>query len=220
MAEYTLVIGNRNYSSWSLRGWLAMRLAGVAFEEIVIPLDEPGTRAAIAAHSPSGWVPVLRHGSTTIWDSLSIAEYLAETLPQAGLWPRDRAARAAARSVSAEMHSGFPALRNGMAMNIRARFAPRPIAADTEAEIGRITSLWAACRREFAADGPDEGFLFGRPTIADAMFAPVVTRFATYGVPLDDGARQYCARVTAMPAMQEWIAAAAREPWSLSKYDP
>ena len=219
MAEYTLVIGNRNYSTWSLRGWLVARMAGIEFDEIVIPLDEPTTKEAIARHSPSGWVPVLKHRGNTIWDSLAIAEYLAELRP--GLWPRDAMARAAARSVSAEMHSGFQALRNTMAMNIRARFAPRPMTEDVRAEIARIEGLWRDCRTRFAATAArDDGFLFGALSIADAMFAPVVTRFASYGVALAEDSRRYCAAVIALPDMQEWIEGASREPWALPQYDP
>lgn len=221
MAEYTLVIGNRNYSSWSLRAWLAARLAGLAFDEIVIPLDEPGTAASIAHHSPSGRVPVLLHGGIAIWESLAILEFIAERRPQAGLWPADPDARAVARSVAAEMHAGFMALRAGFAMNIRARFVPRASTPEEAADIARITALWRDCRGRFGSRSADDrGFLFGTPGAADAMFAPVVTRFTTYGIELPDDAQAYCRAVTALPAMQEWSAAAAAEPWALPGYDP
>jgi glutathione S-transferase len=221
MAEYTLVIGNRNYSSWSLRGWLAAKIAGIAFDEIVIPLDEPATKAAIARHSPSGWVPVLEHRGAKIWDSLAIAEYLAEQRPGAGLWPVDTLARATARSVSAEMHSGFAALRNGMPMNIRARFPAKPVTPEMQADIDRIIRLWADCRARFAGvAGRDDGFLFGRLSVADAMFAPIVTRFASYRVPLDEASRRYCATVDSLPEMRHWSELAAKEPWALPSCDP
>jgi glutathione S-transferase len=209
MAEFTLYVGNRNYSSWSLRPWLAMKRTGAAFDEVLVPLDQPTTRATILKVSPSGRVPVLLHGDFAVWDSLAICEYLAEQFPEAGLWPEDRAARAVARSASAEMHSGFAALRGHLPMNIRSSFPGRGVTPEVQADINRIVALWRDCRRRFGAGGP---FLFGEFTIADAMFAPVVTRFRTYRVALDDEAQAYSDAVWTMPAMQEWAQAASNEP--------
>ena len=214
MTELTLIIGNRNYSSWSLRPWLAMRAAGLAFDEVVIPLDQPDTASRIASWSAAGRVPVLRHGERIIWDSLAICEYVAELAPEARLWPADPEARAVARSVSAEMHSGFVALRGAMPMNIRATRPGLPVDPDTQADIDRIVTLWRDCRREFGASGP---FLFGEFTIADAMYAPVVCRFHGYGVDVGEDAARYIEAVRALPAMREWSAAAATEPWVLER---
>lgn len=210
MTGFSLVIGNRNYSSWSLRPWLAMKWANIAFDEIIIPLDEPTTREEILKHTPSGRVPVLKHGAMTIWDSLAICEYLAEQVPTAHLWPSDATVRAIARSVSAEMHSGFTALRDHMPMNIRSRFPDQGRALGVTEDVNRITAIWRRCRQRFGADGD---FLFGQFSIADAMFAPVVTRFQTYAVETDTAAQDYMAAVLDLPAMQEWVAAAGREPW-------
>lgn len=210
MTGFSLVIGNRNYSSWSLRPWLAMKWANIAFDEIIIPLDEPTTREEILKQTPSGRVPVLKHGAMTIWDSLAICEYLAEQVPTAHLWPSDATVRAIARSVSAEMHSGFTALRDHMPMNIRSRFPDQGRALGVTEDVNRITAIWRRCRQRFGADGD---FLFGQFSIADAMFAPVVTRFQTYAVETDTAAQDYMAAVLDLPAMQEWVAAAGREPW-------
>jgi glutathione S-transferase len=209
MADFTLYVGNKNYSSWSLRPWLALKRTGAEFDEVVITLDQPTTRATILKVSPSGRVPVLLHGEFAVWDSLAICEYLAERFPEARLWPADGAARAVARSASAEMHSGFAALRGHLPMNIRSSFPSRGVTPEVQAEINRIVALWRDCRRRFGAGGR---FLFGEFTIADAMYAPVVTRFRTYRVALDDEAQAYCDAVWAMPAMQEWAQAAANEP--------
>ncbi len=201
-----LVVGDRNYSSWSLRPWLAMKVAAVPFEEISIRLRETNTRVEIFKYSPSGKVPCLIDGETIVWDSLAICEYLAETVP--ALWPSDRRARAEARSLSAEMHSGFGALRHSMPMEIHASkpFDDRP--ADVGTEIARIVSIWEGCRSRFADAGP---FLFGAFSIADAMFAPVVWRFLTYAVELPPASRAWVATMSALPAMQEWRAAALAE---------
>lgn len=209
MAEFTLVIGNKNYSSWSLRPWLALRKAGIPFEEILIPLSETGTKAAILKHSGSGRVPALKHDDLTIWDSLAICEYAAELRPEAGLWPDDTAARAVARSVSAEMHTGFSALREHMPMNIRSRFPDEGRRPGVKEDIDRIAALWRQCRSRFGADGP---FLFGRFTIADAMYAPVVTRFRTYGVALGEVEQAYADAVLGLDPMKEWIKSAQDEP--------
>jgi glutathione S-transferase len=211
----TLVVGNKNYSSWSLRPWLAMRQAGIAFDEVVIPLYRAESKAALLAHSPAGKVPVLRHDGRTVWDSLAIMEYLAETFPAARIWPEDAAARALARSVSAEMHAGFAALRAGMSMNLRERLPGQGRNAAVDADIARITAIWRDCRARFGDGGP---FLFGAFTAADAMYAPVATRFRTYGVDLDPTCRAYADAVLALPAFLEWQAAAQAEPWVITKF--
>ncbi|WP_020698604.1 glutathione S-transferase family protein [Reyranella massiliensis] len=220
MADFTLVIGNKNYSSWSLRGWLMAKIAGIEFDEIVVPLDRPETQAAIRKHSPSGRVPVLLHRGLAVWESLAIAEYLNDLKPEAGLWPPSAAARAHARAISCEMHAGFMDLRNNMPMNIRASFPGKGMTPGVRADIERITGLWRDCRKRFAGAFPkDDGFLFGTFGAADAMFAPVVTRFKTYSVTLDSDADAYCAAVLAHPAMKEWADAAAHEPWLIDAYE-
>lgn len=214
MVPMTLVIGNRNYSSWSLRAWLTMRMAGLSFEEIVIPLHHPDSRDAILEHSPTGKVPVLHHGNVTIWESLAICEYIAETVPGARLWPETVPARAEARAISAEMHAGFEALRTAFPMNVRADRPGVPVGADVQADIDRILAIWRGCRRKFGTVGP---FLFGRFSIADAMFAPVVSRFTTYRVEMDALSREYASAVYHLPAMREWAAAAAAETWVIAE---
>jgi len=214
MPDMTLIIGNRNYSSWSLRAWLAMRVAGLAFDEVVIALDQPDTASRIAEYSRAGRVPILRHGDSSIWDSLAICEYAAELAPGVGLWPADRAARGMARSVSAEMHSGFAALRGALPMNIRADRPGVPIADDVQADIDRICQVWRDCRQAFGTGGP---FLFGGFSIADAMFAPVASRFRTYRISVDELAQKYIDAIHTLPAMQESSAAAAAEPWVLER---
>lgn len=212
MDDLTLVIGNKAFSSWSLRPWLALKRTGRPFREIVIPLRQPDTAARIAEHSPSGRVPCLRHGDRVIWDSLAICEYLAETVPEAALWPADAHARAVARSVSAEMHSGFAALRTFMSMDLKAFRPGVGRNAESEADIARVFALWRDARSRFGAGGP---FLFGDFSIADAMYAPVVTRFLTYGVEMDGLCGDYARAVMELPAMVEWVAAAKAEPWDL-----
>jgi glutathione S-transferase len=207
MSPLTLIIGNKNYSSWSLRPWLALKQTGAEFAEIRIPLDRPETRSQILRYSPTGRVPALQHGSLTLWDSLAIGEYLAELFPQAHLWPQDMATRAIARSVCAEMHSGFPDLRRNLPMDCRARHS-RSFDAATQADIDRVTNLWQTCRQQYGSSGQ---FLFGHVTLADAMFAPVASRFVTYGVSLDPISQAYVEAILALPAMQEWLAAAAIE---------
>ena len=220
MAEFTVVIGNKNYSSWSLRGWLMARIAGIEFEEIVIPLDLPETQAAIRKHSPSGRVPVLLHRGLAVWESLAIAEYLNDLKPEVGLWPASAAARAHARSISTEMHAGFMELRNAMPMNIRASYPGKGMTPAVRTDIERITSIWRDCRKRFAgAFQKDDGFLFGAFGATDAMFAPVVTRFRTYGVKLDTDSDAYCNAVLAQPAMKDWIGAAKHEPWLIQAYE-
>jgi glutathione S-transferase len=215
VASLTLVIGNKNYSSWSLRPWLAMRQAGIAFDEVVIPLYQVGSTAALLEHSPAGRVPVLEHGRRTVWDSLAIMEYLAETFPAAALWPEDPTARALARSISAEMHAGFAALRQGMPMSLREHLPGRERSDAVTADIARVTAIWRDCRVRFGDCGP---FLFGAFSIADAMYAPVATRFRTYAVELDPTCQTYADAVLALPAFLEWQAAAQQEPWVITSY--
>jgi glutathione S-transferase len=211
MAALTLVIGNRNYSSWSLRAWLLLKHLGLEFEEIVIPLDHPETREQIEHYSPSGRVPLLRHGDLRVWDSLAICEYAAE-LAGAG-WPRPREARAVARSVCAEMHSSFPTLRSLWPMNARARNRHTVITAALEADVERIDEIWNDCRSRFGGAGP---WLFGEYSVADAMYAPVVLRFNTYGARISQTARWYMASVLEDAALQEWLQAAKHEPWTIA----
>lgn len=208
MAATKLILGNKTYSSWSLRGWLAARLAGIDFEEVVIFLYKPDTRAEILKHSPAGKVPTLVVDGEPVWDSLAIAEYLAETRPDKGLWPADPAARRLARCVTAEMHAGFQALRKTLPMDLSRRAPKESLAPEVQADIDRIQAIWRDSRRRFGASG---GFLFGKATIADAFYAPVVTRFRSYEVALDEVAEAYCRTVTEWPLMQEWAAAAAEE---------
>lgn len=212
----TLVIANKNYSSWSLRPWLAMTHFDVPFEEIVIPLDQDTTSADIHKHSPAGKVPILHHGDITVWDSLAILEYLAEAFYDRSWWPTDPHAKAHARAISAEMHSGFAPLRRDMTMNLRKTFEPRDWAAEVNADVARVQSLWADTRKRFGTGGD---FLFGDFSIADAMYAPVVTRFKTYAVEMDDVSKAYAQAVLSLPAMEKWAAAAAEEPWVIEKYE-
>jgi glutathione S-transferase len=220
MADFILVIGNKNYSSWSLRGWLMAKIANIEFEEIIVPLDLPETQPTIRKHSPSGRVPVLLHRGLAIWESLAIAEYLNDLKPEAGLWPASPAARAHARSISAEMHAGFADLRNNMPMNIRASYPGKGMTPAVRADIERITGLWRDCRKRFAgAAAKDEGFLFGGISAADAMYAPVATRLRTYGVPLDSDSEAYCTAVLGFPPMKSWIDDAKNEPWLIQAYE-
>jgi len=206
----TLVIGNKNYSSWSLRAWLALRLGRVDFEEVRIALDQPQTKSEILARSPSGKVPCLIDGPLVVWDSLAICETVNERCVAGTLWPADADARAQARAVSAEMHSGFAALRTHMPMDIRAHRPERGATtlqrSDVAADVARIQSIWTDCLSR--SSGP---LLFGRFTIADAFYAPVVTRFRTYGVALAPVLSAYCDAVLALPAMREWVEAAQAE---------
>lgn len=209
MNELRLYIGNKNYSSWSLRPWILMKHVGLDFDEEIIPLDTPDFARAIGSLSPTRRVPVLEHGGLRIWDSLAICEYACE-LAGTG-WPKDRAARAVARSVCAEMHAGFGALRSQWPMNARAegrRTAPNP---ERESDIARIVELWNDCRTRFGAAGP---WLFGEYSVADAMYAPVVLRFRTYGAP-SPLTREYVSTVLADPHLGEWLAAAATESWTI-----
>jgi glutathione S-transferase len=210
-----LVIGDKNYSSWSMRPWLVLRHFGIAFEEIVIRLAEEQTKASILAHSPSGKVPcLLTDDGVTVWDSLAICETLAERYPQHAMWPRDAVARGRARSISAEMHSGFGDLRTNMWMNIRASFPGKGATPETLADVARIDAMWSECVDTYG--GP---FLFGDFTIADAMYAPVVMRFNTWQPKLSEAAAAYARRVTEHAAVAAWIADALREAHDIAKYD-
>ncbi len=214
----TLDFGNKNYSSWSLRPWLSLKYAGAAFEEVVIGLRHPDTREKIMSYSKAGKVPILRHGEITVWDSLAICEYVAELFPAAGLWPTDSQARAVARSVCAEMHSGFSEIRNQMPMNIRADKSHLNLAngPDIAGEIHRVTSLWEECRAKYGSRGD---FLFGGFTNADAMFAPVVSRFKTYGVTVSPTVQAYIKAVWELPEMRQWIEQARAEPMAIDAID-
>ncbi|MGD0524683.1 MAG: glutathione S-transferase family protein [Polyangiaceae bacterium] len=212
MPSLTIAIGNKNYSSWSLRGWLALEHVGVPYREVLIPLGRPETRALIAEHSPAGRVPVLRHDDAVVWDSLAICEHLAEAFPDVHLLPEDRGARACARAVSAEMHSGFPDLRACMPMNVRSRFPGYGRTPGSLRDIARIRSLWSDCRARFGQAGP---YLFGRFSVADAMYAPVVFRFRTYEVALDAVQRAYLDAMLAHPGMQKWARASETEEWKV-----
>lgn len=216
MSDLHLVIGNRNYSSWSLRPWLALKATGLPFSETVLNLYTDETTAWLAATSPNRKVPLLEVGTLKIWDSLAIIEYLAELAPGAGLWPEDATARAIARSVSAEMHAGFQALRQHLGMNIRKRFPGYPVPAAALADIDRVQALWADCRARFGAGGP---FLFGAFSAADCMYAPVVTRFVTYDVALTPAAQAYVEAMVAQPWLAEWSVAAEQEPWVIEKFE-
>ena len=215
MSDITLVIGNKSYSSWSLRPWLALRHAGIDFTEVVVPLRRPETKAEILRHNPAGKVPVLKHGALTVWDSLAICEYANELRPDAGLWPDDRAARAVARAVAAEMHSGFQDLRQNCFMDLRQERRSEARLKAAAGDAARVQALWRECRERFGAGGP---FLFGRFTIADCMYAPVATRFRTWGFELDAAASAYVDAVYGHPAMRDWLAGAAAEPWVI-EYD-
>jgi glutathione S-transferase len=212
MAELTLVIGNKRYSSWSLRPWIALKQIGLPFREVLVVLRRPETKADILKHSPSGKIPCLIDGELSVWDSLAILEYLNELKPEAQLWPRDRTARAFARAISAEMHSGFTALRQHLGMDLQREPQPGTWPAEVSADIERVQAIWAECRTRHGAGGP---FLFGHFTAADAMYAPVVTRFHRYAVRLDPVLTAYRDAVLALPAMQEWTAAAQKEPWDI-----
>ncbi|WP_454762648.1 glutathione S-transferase family protein [Cupriavidus campinensis] len=212
-----LVIGNKNYSSWSLRPWLLMRHAGIAFEEIPVRLSTPGFAAQVAQYASAGKVPVLVDGAVSVWDSLSISEYVAERFPEKALWPADPAARALARSVCAEMHAGFGNVRSQLPMNVTAVLPGCGWSVAVQREVDRIAAIWTDLRARYGADGP---FLFGRFSVADAFYAPVVTRFATYGIHLPDAAKAYADFMLALPAMQEWIAAAREERDFLADDEP
>ncbi len=214
--DLEIIVGNKNYSSWSLRAWLAVARSGLPFRETVIPMFQDDSARAIAQHSPSGKVPCLRHGDLVVWDSLAICEYVAELAPGAQLWPADRAARAVARSACAEMHTGYVALRNDMTMNLRASKPGVGHSPAALADAAAVQTRWRQLRERHGAGGE---LLFGAFTIADCFYAPVVTRFQTYGVELDPVSRRYCEAVSALPEFQRWRAAALEEPWRIAHYE-
>ena len=217
MARLKLIIGNKNYSSWSFRPWIAMRNAGIEFEEELALLDFDGNGPGnehLKAFSPAGRVPVLFDGDLAIWESLAIMEYVAELFPEAGLWPEDRSARARARVISNEMHAGFGALRAALPMNMRRKPSKVSISDDVNTDVSRIQEAWAHCLSKNSDDGP---FLFGKFSITDAMFAPVVSRFQVYEIPLSDTVMPYCEAVSSLPAFREWKSAAEAEPWVIEQ---
>ncbi|HZO22248.1 MAG TPA: glutathione S-transferase family protein [Steroidobacteraceae bacterium] len=211
MSELHLITGNKNYSSWSLRAWICLKHLGIPFRETLVRLDQAQFKEQVARYGPTGRVPVLLDGELSIWDSLAICEYAAEVAGRG--WPADRAARAIARSVCAEMHSGFTSLRAQWPMNARARNRHTVLTAELQADLGRIDAIWSDCRRRFGRDGG--AWLFGRYTVADAMYAPVVLRFNTYGAPLSETAQAYVATALEDAALQEWLRDAQNEPWTI-----
>ena len=216
MTPPLLAIGNKTYSSWSLRPWIFLKHHGIDFEELRIPLYMPGSKERILAYSPAGKLPILVDGKIIVHDSYAILEYLVERYPQTQGWPVASATRAVARSICAEMHSGFAALRQHLSMNVRKQFEAREWPADVQADIDRIQTIWRTCRQRHGRNGP---FLFGRFGIADAMYAPVVWRFAGYSVELDQTAEDYCAAMLALPAMREWQAGAFAEQEVLPQFE-
>ncbi len=213
----TLVIGNKNYSSWSMRPWVALKASNIAFDEVSIPLyTGDADKQRILAFSRSGKVPVLVDGDVTVWDSLAIIEYAAERFPEAKLWPEDRASRAHARSVSAEMHSGFAALRNECGMNLHRPVGAKALSADARADIARIQESWAECRERYGKLGP---YLFGAFSGADAMYAPVVHRFRTYAIGVSLPVRDYMNTMMALPAFQQWTRAGLSETLVIEKFE-
>lgn len=215
MGKATLTISSKNYSSWSLRGWLLCKMAGLEFEEVGLPIDDPGARAELLLLSPSCLVPCLRHRGVKVWDTLAIAEYLHEIFPKAGLLPEDSTARAYCRSISGEMHSGFINLRSALPMNLKAHHPGFKVWAGAQADIDRVVAIWKESLALYK--GP---FLMGKiPTLADAMYAPVCTRFLTYDVKLDKACADYAARIVALAPMVEWIESAKTEPEELEELD-
>ncbi|MFN3349162.1 glutathione S-transferase family protein [Pseudorhodoplanes sp.] len=215
MAQATLTISSRNYGSWSLRGWLLCKFAGLDFETVMVDSDDPSVRAELLLLSPSFLVPKLTHDGVRVWDTLAIGGYLNELNPDAGLLPKERVARAHCRSVSGEMHSGFANLRSALPMNMKAHYPGFKVWAGAQADIDRITAIWNECLAAYG--GP---FLFGKtPSLADAMYAPVCSRFVTYDVKLDRACAAYCQTIMTMPLMQEWIAAAKEEPDEFEELD-
>jgi len=211
-----LIIGNKNYSSWSMRPWIAMKVAGIPFEETVISLNADDFKRQVGAVSGTGKVPVLTDDGVHVWESLAILEYLAEKFPDAGLWPADSAARAHARAIANEMHAGFLALRRHLPMNMWRPVLKRDLTPDVEANVKRVEAIWGDCRLRFG-EKTAGAFLFGRYGAADAMYAPVVARLHTYGVAVGGVTRAYMDAVMALPAWREWCAAAVKEPWVLAE---
>jgi glutathione S-transferase len=215
MAEARLTINSKNYGAWSLRGWLLCKMAGLEFDEQMVPADDPSTRAELLLLAPSFLVPCLTHGDIKVWDTLAIAEYLHELKPNAGLMPKDRVARARCRSIAGEMHSGFSNLRSALPMNIRGHYPGFKVWAGAQADVDRIVTIWHEC-----FDGYHGPYLFGKkPCMADAMYAPVCTRFLTYDVKLDSVCAAYCKTIMTLPHMREWVAAAKSEPEEVMELD-
>lgn len=215
MAKAELTLSSKTYSSWSLRGWLLCRLAGLEFDERIVGIDDPGNRAELLLLSPSVLVPRLTHEGASVWDTLAIAEYLHEVFPDAGLYPADRITRAHCRAISGEIHSGFANLRSALPMNLKVRHEKFPIFTGALPDIERIEAIWADCLQRYG--GP---FLFGdAPTVADAMYAPVATRFITYAVTVDEPSRAYCGTITDWAPMREWYAAAQDEPEEIAELE-
>jgi glutathione S-transferase len=213
----TLYLGNKNYSSWSLRPWIGMKVAGIPFDEVVISLNAPDFKQRLLAVSPVGKVPVLVDDGVHVWESLAILEYVADRFPASGLWPDDPAARAHARSLAAEMHAGFVPLRRHCPMNMWRPVKPRELPADVAANVARIDAMWTDCRTRFGGEGP---FLFGRFGAVDAMYAPVVARFQTYAIAVGGIARAYMEAILALPAWSEWKTAALKETSVLPQDEP
>jgi glutathione S-transferase len=215
MSQTVLTISSKNYSSWSLRGWLLCRMAGMEFEEELLSGDDPDARAELLLLSPSFLVPCLRHEGLKVWDTLAIAEYLNERFPKAGLLPHAVGPRAHCRAIAGEMHSGFANLRSALPMNIKARYPGFKVWAGAQADIDRVTAIWRECLNQYS--GP---YLFGeKPTLAEAMYAPVTTRFQTYDVKLDRACRDYCETILVLPDMLEWIEAAKSERVALEELE-
>ena len=211
-----LVVGNKNYSSWSMRPWIGMKVAGIPFDETVTPIYQPGAKEKLLTYSPAGKVPILLDDDVRVWESLAILEYVAEKFPQAGLWPTDAGARAHARAIANEMHAGFLPLRRHLPMNMWRPPAARQLTAEAAANAQRIDAMWSECRARFGVGGP---FLFGTFCAADAMYAPVVSRFATYAVEVSAPARAYMDAVMALPAWTEWETAALAEETVLPDFE-
>ena len=215
MAKLVLTISSKNYGAWSLRGWLMCKFAGLDFSETIIPPDDPAMKAEMLLLSSSMLVPSLQHGGIKVWDTLAIGEYLNEIKPKAGLLPADASARAHCRAICGEMHSGFASMRGALPMNIKAHFKGFKVWSRAQSDIDRVVAIWRECFKSYG--GP---FLFGKqPCIADAMYAPVVTRFLSYDVPLDSACMSYCKRVMELPAMKEWVADAKLEPEEIDELD-
>ena len=213
----TLVIGNKNYSSWSFRPWIALQMAAIPFEEVVIPLYEPGSKERILGFSPAGKVPVLIDGDVRVWESLAIMDYLAERFPQAQLWPQEPAVRAHARAIAAEMHAGFAPLRRHCPMNMWRPVKARELLPEVAADVSRIEAIVTECRERFGQGG---AFLFGAFGAADAMYAPAVARLHTYGIAVGPVAEAYKQAMMALPGWTEWRAAALKEPWIMASGEP
>ncbi len=211
-----LILANKAYSSWSLRPWILLTHFKIPFEEVVIPMDEPETRANMLKYAPTGKCPSLHDGNTAIWESLAIIEYVAEAYPEKAIWPRAKAPRAHARSLANEMHAGFGALRQACPTNFRRSVRAVAVSEEVRADVARIEAAWAHARERFGAAGP---YLFGRFSAADAMFAPMVNRFHVYDIPVLKPTRAYMETIMALPAWKAWIAAAEAEPWRIERYD-